>query len=91
MADTCSSALYDGPLHTPTSQRKNVYHVDVHVQVSSSIPFLGLLMTVYLGSHSSFMHLIFNCMALTSFGMLTPSSSEIILTLDPQHRLHPRG
>jgi hypothetical protein len=40
-------------------------------------------------SHSSFLHLLFNCMALTSFGTLalTESGSEIHLTLfDPQHR-----
>jgi rhomboid-like protein len=29
----------------------------------------GLFVTVDLTSHSSFVHLIFNCMALTSFGM----------------------
>lgn len=38
MADTYSSAFYDDPLHTPTSQRENIYHVDIHVQVSTSLP-----------------------------------------------------
>lgn len=49
MADTRSSAVYDDPLYPPPSQRENVYHVDVHVQVSSSIPFLGLVVTIYFG------------------------------------------
>jgi hypothetical protein len=70
MADTCSSAFYDGPLHPPSSERENVYHVDIHVQVSFTfILLLCSLVTVDLASHSSFVHLIFNCMALTSFGM----------------------
>lgn len=41
MADTYSSAFYDGPLHAPTSQWENVYHVDIYVQVSSPLSPLG--------------------------------------------------
>lgn len=75
VADTRPSAFHDDTLHPPPSQRKDVYHVDVHVQVSSGIclpPRVARFTIVYpfFDSHSSFVHLLFNCMALTSFGML---------------------
>lgn len=48
VADTYSSTVYDDPLLPPTSQRENIYHVNIHVQVSSSLPS-WVLVTVYFG------------------------------------------
>lgn len=53
MADTCSLAFYDDSLYLLPFQREYVHHVDVRVQVSSSIPSLGLVVTIYLSTHSS--------------------------------------
>ncbi len=50
MADTRPSAFHDDPLHPPPSEWKDVYDVDVHVQVSSAVHFLpGLGAIVHSG------------------------------------------
>lgn len=70
MADTRPSAIHDVPFHTPPSQWEDVHDVNVDVQVTAPSLFLfrsGLSNDSF--SHSSFVHLVFNCMALTSFGV----------------------
>jgi hypothetical protein len=91
MANTCSSAFHDDPLHPSPAQRENIYHVDVHVQVTAMSLASRVGLTICSGSHSSFIHLLFNCMALTSFGMLSVVSFEDELHGFSQHRLRLYG
>lgn len=42
VADTRFAALHDDTLHPPPAQRENVYHVDIHVQVSFLFSIRGM-------------------------------------------------
>jgi len=74
---------------------EDVYHVGVHAclgEFSFLHLGLGVRSPTLWDSHPPLLHLLFNFLALTSFGTLSESLSEIRLTLlDLQHRPLPHG